>query len=103
VHVYEVRPRKDCRGVDLISDVLPFNRLFDDRPDNAIGCAMHYSPSHDAVIRVYDAIGNVTSTRAISSCNAPVSLNRQAIRQIVGYPYGFGDFHAGIDFAPKKA
>ena len=24
-HVYEVRPRKDKRGVDLISDVLPFD------------------------------------------------------------------------------
>jgi hypothetical protein len=24
MHVYEVRPRKDKRGVDLISDVLPF-------------------------------------------------------------------------------
>jgi hypothetical protein len=24
---YEVRPRKDERGVDLISDVLPFGRL----------------------------------------------------------------------------
>jgi hypothetical protein len=23
-HVYEVRPRKDKRGFDLISDVLPF-------------------------------------------------------------------------------
>jgi hypothetical protein len=23
VHVYEVRPRKDHRGVDLISDTLP--------------------------------------------------------------------------------
>ena len=27
MHVYEVRPRKDKRGVDLISDVLPFGRL----------------------------------------------------------------------------
>jgi hypothetical protein len=27
-HVYEVRPRKDKRGVDLISDVLPFGRLW---------------------------------------------------------------------------
>src|SRR6266496_3717289 len=26
VHVYEVRPRKDRRGVDLMSDVLPFGR-----------------------------------------------------------------------------
>ena len=27
-HVYEVRPHKDHRGVDLISDVLPFGRLW---------------------------------------------------------------------------
>jgi hypothetical protein len=27
-HLYEVRPRKDHRGVDLISDVLPFGRLW---------------------------------------------------------------------------
>jgi hypothetical protein len=36
-HVYEVRPRKDKRGVDLISDVLPFGRLWYDTADNAIG------------------------------------------------------------------
>jgi hypothetical protein len=52
-HVYEVRPRNDRRGFDLISDVLPFGRLWYDTPDNAIGYAMHYSRSHDAVIRVY--------------------------------------------------
>jgi hypothetical protein len=28
VHAYEVRPRKDKRGVDLISDALPFGRLW---------------------------------------------------------------------------
>src|SRR5262245_7800800 len=28
IHVYEVRPRKDRRGVDLISDVLPFACLW---------------------------------------------------------------------------
>ena len=27
-HVYEIRPRKDHRGVDLISDTLPFGRLW---------------------------------------------------------------------------
>jgi hypothetical protein len=42
---YEVRPRKDHRGLDLISDALPF-----------------YSRSHDAVIRVYDEAGNVIET-----------------------------------------
>jgi hypothetical protein len=26
-HAHEVRPRKDHRGVDLISDALPFGRL----------------------------------------------------------------------------
>jgi len=26
-HVHEVRPRKDKRGVDLISDAIPFGRL----------------------------------------------------------------------------
>ena len=27
-HAYEVRPRKDHRGVDLIFDALPFGRLW---------------------------------------------------------------------------
>ena len=56
-HLYEVRPRKDHRGVDLISDALPFDRLWYDGPNassNAIGYASHYSRSDDAVIRVYD-------------------------------------------------
>jgi hypothetical protein len=60
--VYEVRPRKDKRGVDLIFDVLPFGRLWYTKPDDAIGYASLYSRSHDAVIRVYDAAGNVVET-----------------------------------------
>jgi len=28
MHVYEVRPRKDRRGFDLMSHVLPFGRLW---------------------------------------------------------------------------
>jgi hypothetical protein len=59
-HVYEVRPRKDQRGVDLISDVLPFGRLWYGEPNaisNAIGYAKFYSRSRDALIRVYDATG----------------------------------------------
>jgi hypothetical protein len=28
MHAYEIRPRKDHRGVDLISDALPFGRLW---------------------------------------------------------------------------
>jgi hypothetical protein len=65
MHAYEVRPRKDKRGVDLISDVLPFGRLWYGGPEaaaNAIGYAQFYSRSHDAVIRVYDDAGNVIET-----------------------------------------
>ena len=50
------------RGVDLISDALPFGRLWYGEPNavgNAIGYAKHRSRSHDAVIRVYDDAGNV--------------------------------------------
>jgi hypothetical protein len=62
VHVYEVRPRKDKRGFDLTSDVLPFGRLRYGEPNavaNATGYAMHCSRSHNAVIRVYDEAGSV--------------------------------------------
>jgi len=62
MHVYEVRPRKDHRGVDLISDVLPFGRLWYTKPDDAIGYATFYSRSHHAVIRVYDDAGNLIET-----------------------------------------
>ena len=52
-------------NVDLISDVLPFGRLWYDGPNassNAVGYAEHFSRSHDAVIRVYDESGNVIET-----------------------------------------
>jgi hypothetical protein len=42
MHIYGVRPRKDRRGFDLISDVLPFGRLWYGDPDaitNAVGYA----------------------------------------------------------------
>jgi hypothetical protein len=49
-----VRPRKDHRGVDLISDALPLGRLWYGEPNaasNAIGYAKFRSRSHDAVIQ----------------------------------------------------
>ena len=54
MHTYDVRPRKDKRGVDLISDALPFGRLWYGAVSDAIDYARFYSRSHDAVIRVYD-------------------------------------------------
>jgi hypothetical protein len=64
-HIYEIRPRKDRRGVDLVSHALPFGRFWYDGPnavENTIGYAKHRSRSHDAVIRVYDSAGNVIQT-----------------------------------------
>jgi hypothetical protein len=64
-HLYEVRPRKDRHGVDLISDALPFGLLWYGEPNavsNAIDYAIHRSRSHKAVIRVYDDAGNVVET-----------------------------------------
>jgi hypothetical protein len=50
------------RGFDLISDTLPFGRLWYGEPNaisNAIGYAKFFSRSRDALIRVYDSAGNV--------------------------------------------
>jgi hypothetical protein len=44
---------------------MPSGRLWYGEPNaitNAIGYAMHRSRSHHAVIRVYDAVGNVMET-----------------------------------------
>ncbi len=41
-HVYEVRPRKDKRGVDLISDGLPFGGLWYAGP-NTINNAISFA------------------------------------------------------------
>jgi len=65
MHLYEVRLRKDHRGIDLISDALPFGRVCYREPNaisNAIGYAKFFSRSHDAVIPVYDVAGNVIET-----------------------------------------
>jgi hypothetical protein len=51
--------RKDKRGFDLISHALPFGALWYTKPDDAIEYAKFRSRSHDAVIRVYDEVGNV--------------------------------------------
>jgi hypothetical protein len=61
---------------------LPFGRLWYDTSDNAIGYAMHSSRSHDAVINVYDAAGNLIETAPAqgrfqrSSLGAILSLRR---------------------------
>jgi hypothetical protein len=67
--VYEIRPRKDRDGFDLISDRLRYGPIWYTGPD-AIRYAVAYakycsrSRSHGAIIRVFDEGGNVTETHA---------------------------------------
>ena len=61
----ESPPAQDRHGFDLISDALPYGRLWYAGPNaisNAISFAKFYSRSHDAVVRVYDEAGNVIDT-----------------------------------------
>jgi hypothetical protein len=51
--VYEARPRKDKRGVDLISDTLPFDRLWCGQP-NAVSNAVDYAKVLQPVTRCCD-------------------------------------------------
>jgi len=63
-HTYEVRLRKDKRSVDLISDALPFGRLWYTGPNavnNAIDYARFCSRSKECVIRIFDHAGNLVS------------------------------------------
>ncbi|MFL6417201.1 MAG: hypothetical protein ACJ74Y_16190 [Bryobacteraceae bacterium] len=61
-----MRARTDRRGVDLIADALSFGQLWPGEPNavsNAIEYTQHRTLSHDAVIHVYDAAGNVVEMR----------------------------------------
>jgi hypothetical protein len=52
MHVYENRPRKDKRGTDLISDALPFGRLWYGEPNAVSSAIVKFNKrSVDAVIR----------------------------------------------------
>jgi hypothetical protein len=46
IHVYEVRPLKDHRGIDLISDALPFGGLWYTEPNDAVEIREVFSVDH---------------------------------------------------------
>jgi hypothetical protein len=80
LHAYEIRPRKDHRGVDLISDALAFGGLWYVEASDAIDYAKFYSQSHHAVIRVYD--------KARGSANSFGETVQLACAQILdGFPF----------------
>ena len=60
MHVYEIRPRNDHRGFNLISDALPFGRLGYGEPNavsNAIGYAKFFTRSHQATAKYAQDLG----------------------------------------------
>jgi hypothetical protein len=69
--VYEIRPRKDRRGFDLIGDRLPLGLLWFEGPDalaDAVIYTKFYSRSHPAIIRVFDESGTVVAIHE-SACD----------------------------------
>ena len=69
-HVYEIRPRKDRRGFELISDRLPLGVLWFEGPEaivDAVNYAKFYSRSHDATIRLFDESGALIETHELDS------------------------------------
>jgi hypothetical protein len=73
-HVYEVHPRRDHRGVELISDALPYGGLWYTEAADAIGYAKFYRRSHVAVIRAYDTARRKYCRRRLaraSNCQSP--------------------------------
>jgi hypothetical protein len=64
-HVYEIRARKDRRGIDLIGERLPLGVLWFEGPDaieDAVNYARSFSYSHPAIIRVFDESGRFAVT-----------------------------------------
>ena len=64
---YEIRPREDQDGFDLIGDRLPYGPIWYTGPDavrNAVAYAKYrsWSLSHKALIRVLDDFGAVIQT-----------------------------------------
>ena len=61
-HVYEIRPREDSRGFNLIGDCLPLGMLWFEGPEairDAIRYARFFSRSNLATIRIFDESGTV--------------------------------------------
>ena len=62
MNVYEVRPATTGEGFDLISDALSAGRLRLSKQHVAVGYATLHSGAHSAVIRVFDANGQLIAT-----------------------------------------
>ena len=60
--VYEIRPRKDRRGVDLVSDALPFGSIWYSGPnatENAASYAAFCAGGKPAVVKMFNSAGEL--------------------------------------------
>jgi hypothetical protein len=62
-HVYEVRLRKDHRGVDLVSDALPFGRLWYGEPDAISPRERLRSTDQNYTSKMLDSVDSLLSIR----------------------------------------
>jgi hypothetical protein len=70
-----------------MSDALPFGGLWYAEP-NAIGCATFYSRSHDALIHVYDAVGNVIDPVGLFTGRSQSNIRRiSPIRHLFAFSH----------------
>jgi hypothetical protein len=83
-HVYEIRPRKDGRGLDLISERLPLGVFWFEGAD-AIGDAVNYARAlsypHPAIIRVLNESRTFAVTlESVDDFSRPVDISARPLR-----------------------
>lgn len=62
-HIYDIRPRSDRRGFHLISDALPFGKLWYGDAEAAASYAVFYGRSKDIQIRFFNERRELIETR----------------------------------------
>jgi hypothetical protein len=100
-HTYEVRPRRDKRGVDLVSDVLPFGRLWYGDANavaNAIGyaeqrcrdsclrCRWHRDRDAPAQGRFQGVVTKLTAKSCIALCSSRNAVRISSARTTKRFP-----------------
>jgi len=83
-HVYEIRPRKDRRGLDLISERLPLGVLWFEGADaieDAVNYARAFSYPRPVIIRVFDESGTFAVTlESVDDFSRPVNISARPLR-----------------------
>ena len=83
-HVYEIRRRKDRRGIDLIGERLPLGMLWFEGYDvieDAVSYARSFSYPHPAIIRVLNESGTLAVTlELVDDFSRGVNISARPLR-----------------------